>query len=126
MGRKFCHSTKCLILFHFVLCTWCCFTNHFRRLYIYIWIRFVCLNNNPVLSAFMSDHVTRVTRRMSLVKQELFILLFHLPVFLGYYHAIFNFLCCVLQIIVCHLSFFFWPLHLLSSCTHFNTLGINH
>ena len=29
---KFCHSTKCLILYHFVLCTWCCFTNHFRRL----------------------------------------------------------------------------------------------
>ena len=21
MGRKFCHSTKCLILYHFVLCT---------------------------------------------------------------------------------------------------------
>ena len=38
MGRKFCHSTKCLILYHFVLCTWCCFTNHFRRLYIYIYI----------------------------------------------------------------------------------------
>ena len=34
----FCHSTKCLILYHFVLCTWCCFTNHFRRLYIYIYI----------------------------------------------------------------------------------------
>jgi hypothetical protein len=39
VGRTFCHSTKCLILYHFVLCTWCCFTNHFRRLYIYIfWI----------------------------------------------------------------------------------------
>ena len=38
VGRKFCHSTKCLILYHFVLCTWCCFTNHFRRLYIYIYI----------------------------------------------------------------------------------------
>ena len=38
MGRKFCHSTKCLILYHFVLCTWCCFTNHFRRLYVYIYI----------------------------------------------------------------------------------------
>ena len=38
MGRKFCHSTKCLILYHFVLCTWCCFTNHFRRLYIYIYM----------------------------------------------------------------------------------------
>ena len=38
MGRKFCHSTKCLIFYHFVLCTWCCFTNHFRRLYIYIYI----------------------------------------------------------------------------------------
>jgi len=25
-------STKCWILYHFVLCTWCCFTNHFRRL----------------------------------------------------------------------------------------------
>jgi hypothetical protein len=34
MKRQFCHSTKCLILYHFVLCTWCCFTNHFRRLYI--------------------------------------------------------------------------------------------
>ena len=22
--------------YHFVLCTWCCLTNHFRRLYIYI------------------------------------------------------------------------------------------
>ena len=32
MGRTFCHSTKCLILYHFVLCTWCCFTNYFRRL----------------------------------------------------------------------------------------------
>jgi len=32
--RKFCHSTRCLILYHFVLCTWCCFTNHFRHLYI--------------------------------------------------------------------------------------------
>jgi len=30
---KICHSTKCLILYHFVLCTWYCFTNHFRRLY---------------------------------------------------------------------------------------------
>ena len=30
--RKFCHSAKRLILYHFVLCTWCCFTNHFRRL----------------------------------------------------------------------------------------------
>ena len=29
---------KLLILYHFVLCTWCCFTNHFRRLYIYIYI----------------------------------------------------------------------------------------
>ena len=30
---------NCLILYHFVLCTWCCFTNHFRRLiYIYIYI----------------------------------------------------------------------------------------
>ena len=27
------HSTKCLILYHVVLCHWCCFTNHFRRLY---------------------------------------------------------------------------------------------
>ena len=26
-------STKCLILYHFVLCTWCCFTNKFIRLY---------------------------------------------------------------------------------------------
>ena len=33
---KFCHSTKCLILYHFALCTWCCITNHFRRIYIYI------------------------------------------------------------------------------------------
>ena len=32
--RKFCYSTKCLILYHFVMCTWCCFTNHFRRLYM--------------------------------------------------------------------------------------------
>jgi hypothetical protein len=36
--KTICHSTKCLILYHFVLCTWCCFTNHFRRLYIYIYI----------------------------------------------------------------------------------------
>jgi hypothetical protein len=36
--RKCCHSTKCLILYHSVLCTWCCFTNHFRRLYTYIYI----------------------------------------------------------------------------------------
>jgi hypothetical protein len=37
MWRKnICHSTKCLIIYHFVLCTWCCFTNYFRRLYIYI------------------------------------------------------------------------------------------
>ena len=35
VGRTFCHSTKCLILYHFVLCTWCCFTNPSRRLYIY-------------------------------------------------------------------------------------------
>jgi hypothetical protein len=33
-----CHSTKCLILYHFVLCTWRCFRNHFRRLYIYIYV----------------------------------------------------------------------------------------
>ena len=39
-GRTFCHSTKCLILYHFVLCTWCCFINHFRRLYIYINIQY--------------------------------------------------------------------------------------
>jgi hypothetical protein len=25
--RRLCHSTQCLILYHFVLCTWCCFTN---------------------------------------------------------------------------------------------------
>ena len=49
-----------------------------------MWIRSICLNSNPVLSAFMSDHVTRVTRQMSLVKKELFMLLVHLPVFVGY------------------------------------------
>ena len=38
VGRTFCHSTKCLILYHFVLCTWCCFANHFKRLYIYTYI----------------------------------------------------------------------------------------
>jgi hypothetical protein len=33
-GRKgfFLSYIMCLILYHFVLCTWCCFTNHFRRL----------------------------------------------------------------------------------------------
>jgi hypothetical protein len=33
VGRKFCHSTKCLILYHFVLCTWCCFNNHFAAVF---------------------------------------------------------------------------------------------
>jgi hypothetical protein len=44
--RKFCHSTKCLILYHFVLCTWCCFTKHLDvcvynynvHVYIYIYM----------------------------------------------------------------------------------------
>ena len=40
MRRRLCHSTKYLILFHCGLCTRCCFTNHFRRLYIYIYINF--------------------------------------------------------------------------------------
>jgi hypothetical protein len=45
VGRKFCHSTKCLILYHIVLCTWCCFTNYFRRLYIYIYIYIYIINS---------------------------------------------------------------------------------
>jgi hypothetical protein len=36
--QKICHSTKCLILYHFIFCTWCCFTNHFRRLYTHMYI----------------------------------------------------------------------------------------
>jgi hypothetical protein len=32
--RRICfHSTKCLILYHFVLCIWCYCTNHCRRLW---------------------------------------------------------------------------------------------
>jgi len=31
-NHLFSHSTKCGILYHYALCTWCCFTNHLRRL----------------------------------------------------------------------------------------------
>ena len=54
MGRKFCHSTKCLILYHFVLCTWCCFTNHFRRLYIYDLLKFTNIHLPVYLDAARS------------------------------------------------------------------------
>ena len=164
MGRTFCHSTKCLILYHFVLCTWCCFTNHFRRLYTYIYIsqlkRYsracgswqdflgrellltrrlrnqgflliklrsslqnftvanltwltameylchkwpricsICHKLFPVLSSFMTYHqlVTRLTRWMPLVEQELPTLPEHLsspPVF-SEVHATCSFVLCV-------------------------------
>ena len=38
--RKFCHSTKWLNLYHFVLCTWC-FTNHFRCLKFILLISYI-------------------------------------------------------------------------------------
>ena len=46
--------SKCLIIYHFVLCAWCCFTNHFRRLYIYIRLK---IKPNSVRIRFQSRQI---------------------------------------------------------------------
>ena len=81
MGRKFSHSTKCLILYHFVLCTWCCFTNHFRHLYIYIYIHTkICRLISDTLRPCGLPHrkfITYIwkTNNMTLQRHKLFYLL---------------------------------------------------
>ena len=72
--RTFCHSTKCLILYHFVLCTFC-LTNHLRRLYIYIspYYFATCIQYNSDI-LFISRLLAckyRITRNLSSACQTL-------------------------------------------------------
>ena len=84
----------------------------------YKWRRicFVCRNQNPVHSSFMTYHwvYNWVIRRVSHVEQELFTFPEHLssvPVFSGIHVAWFLFFCVMLcRSLFVFLSFFFWPL----------------
>jgi hypothetical protein len=92
---------------------WLTVTEH--RCHNWLWIYSTCGKDFPVLSSFIAHHrvVTKVTRRVPLVEQELISLPEHLslhPAFSGVRltRSIFGFMCNVLWIIVC--PFLIWPL----------------